>query len=199
MKVFKLIWAVMICSTLSIAQCFGQEASKLNQHLPILISIQFHSLAVPFHHLKSNFRNVGVSIGTEVDYGKSSDMHQQISLVWYHNKAVGNGLMLHSQAVWRPYIEDAFGELKAGIGYNLSRRPVESFQFKNGEWTSVGKRGKGLLVIPVGLGAGFTQEGQNYTETYFMNYQIMAVNGYNRTIPILTETLIQFGTSLKKN
>ena len=100
----------------------AQSGQGLNQNLPFAVTVQFHSLAVPFHNLKSNFKNIGIGIGTELDYGRKSDFHQRFSLIWYCNQAVGNGLLLQSQAIWRPSIgKNGYGELKAGGGYLLSK------------------------------------------------------------------------------
>ena len=54
--------------------------------------------------------------------------------------------------VWRPDFDtQVFGELKTGIGYLISFRPSKSFTQRNGVWTSIGKKGKGMFVIPTGI------------------------------------------------
>ena len=54
-----------------------------------------------------------------------------------------------------------------------------------------------MLAIPVGLGFGYTADRLDYQLSPFLGYQIMALSGYNRSIPVITETLLQVGASFK--
>jgi hypothetical protein len=193
MKTVFAIWLSLLTIGVS-----AQADQRSNMNLPIIISVQFHSISVPFHHMKSNFRNIGIGIGTELDYSNESKFHQRFSLVYYHNKAAGNGWLLQSQALWRPSIgSEGFGELNAGLGYMITKRPVESYKFSNGDWVPAGKKGKGLLIVPVGIGGGYVTDNLRQQMNHFFNYEMMLVTGYNRSIPIVPETLIQFGSSIK--
>ncbi|MDX2301474.1 MAG: hypothetical protein NW226_01685 [Microscillaceae bacterium] len=173
------------------------DQPKDYRNFPIIVTLQFHSLTTPFRNLKSNFRNIGIGIGTEVSYFDSPNWVQQFNILWYHNKAVGNGLMLYTQAAWRPELfAFTYGEIKAGLGCLISNRPSKSFIKNNGHWISVGRKGKAMLTLPVGISLGY----QDYSEqTYlspFISYQVMLLKGYNQTIPIVPESLLQIGTRI---
>jgi len=184
-----------ICLGASICS-FGQD--KLNRsyrNFPIIITIQFHSLALPFKDLKSNFSNVGIGLGTEVSFNGQRDWVQQFTIALNRNQNIGNGLLLFTQTVWRPTIADQFyGEIKAGIGYNYCYRPVESYRPENGKWTSVGRKGKGMLALLGGVSAGYDNYSSSTYLSPFVSYQLMALKGYNKSIPIVPETLLQVGS-----
>jgi len=186
-----------ICLGASICS-FGQD--KLNRsyrNFPIIITIQFHSLALPFKDLKSNFSNVGIGLGTEVSFNGQRDWVQQFTIALNRNQNIGNGLLLFTQTVWRPTIADQFyGEIKAGIGYNYSYRPVESYRPENGKWTSVGRKGKGMLALLGGVSAGYDNYSSSTYLSPFVSYQLMALKGYNKSIPIVPETLLQVGSRI---
>lgn len=170
---------------------------KTYRNYPIVITIQFHSLALPFRDLKTNFSNIGFGLGTEVSHNGRHNWAQQFSLVWYRNKAVGNGLLLYTQAAWRPTIvSDIYSEVKAGIGYLVSFRPVESFKMVDKRWVSVGRKGKGMLVLPVGVSLGHNDFSSETYLSPFVSYQFLLLKDYNKSIPIVPETLIQVGSRI---
>jgi len=176
----------------------GQSPEPKNySDFPLIITIQFHAFALPFRDLKSNFSNVGIGIGTELSFNGKASGAQQIQALWYHNKAMGNGLLLYTQSVWRPYFSsDGYGELKGGVGYLYSFRPSESFEQVNGAWKSKGHKGKGMLTIPIGVSAGYDA---NWNQSYvsnFISYQFLAVSNYNKSIPLVPETLFQIGSRI---
>jgi hypothetical protein len=150
---------------------------------------------MPFKDLATNFSNVGIGIGTEVSYNGKPTGVQQLTAVWYHNKRMGNGLLFYTQAVWRPSLgSTAYGELKTGVGYYYSFRPVESYKQVNGKWISAGHKGKGMLTIPTGISLGSSSYS---TDTYlspFVSYQFLLLKNYNHDIPLVPETLIQVGS-----
>src|SRR5262245_45503330 len=83
------------------------------RNFPLVISLQFHCLSLPFRDIKTNFANVGIGIGTEVSLNGKDNWVQQFQAVWYRNKRVGNGLLFYSQSAWRPAITStAFTEVK---------------------------------------------------------------------------------------
>src|SRR4030095_12097041 len=131
----------------------GQD--KVNnsyRNFPVIITIQFHSLTLPFKDFKSNFSNVGIGVGTEVSFNGKQDWVQQFSIALNRNQNIGNGLLFSTQTVWRPTIADHFyTEIKAGAGYNYCYRPVESYRPENGNWVSVGNKGKGMLTLLGGM------------------------------------------------
>jgi len=179
-----------------IAHC-QSDPPKGYSDFPIIITLQFHSFALPFHDLKSNFSNIGLGIGTEVGLNRKDNIVQQISALWYRNKTIGNGLFFYSQAAWRPEIAtDYYSEIKGGVGYLYAFRPSSSYQQVDGEWQSVGRKGKGMLALPVGIGAGYTiRSSQNYFSP-FISYQFLLVSGYNYSVPIVPETLLQTGVRI---
>lgn len=186
-----------------ISCCFAffakaQTAKPKNyRNYPIVVTLQFHSLALPFRDIKSNFSNMGIGLGTEVSHNGKHNWAQQVSGVWYRNKAAGNGLLFYTQTAWRPTItQGIYSEVKAGIGYLYSFRPVESFKPVNGNWVSVGHKGKGMLALPVGLSIGYNKYSSGTYFSPFVSYQCMLVHKYNKSIPLVPETLIQMGSRI---
>lgn len=168
------------------------------RNFPIIVKLQFHNLAMPFKDVKHNFSNIGLGLGTEFSFNGRSNWVQQFTATWHRNKTVGNSLMLYSQAVWRPTISSGiYTELKAGAGYKYAFRPVESYaQNNNGQWESVGHKGKGMLIIPLGFSVGYQSPSAKAYVSPFIGYQVLLVSGYNSSIPVLPETLIQIGSRI---
>src|SRR4051794_10521209 len=77
---------------------------KSYRNFPVILSIQFHSLSYPFKDFKSNFKNIGFGVGTEISLGSTHDWAQQFQLSWYRNRQAGNGILLYTQSAWRPTI-----------------------------------------------------------------------------------------------
>ncbi|ELR69006.1 hypothetical protein C900_05564 [Fulvivirga imtechensis AK7] len=170
------------------------------QNFPIVLTLQFHAFAMPFQSVLSNFSNVGIGIGTEVSMNGSHEWVQQLNLMWYRNRAIGNGVMLYTQAAWRPeVVSDAYGELKLGAGYLLSFRPAESYKQANGQWISAGRKGKGMLTIPLGVSMGYKGFSSDAFVSSFISYQFMLVRGYNASIPLVPETIVQVGTAIQSD
>src|SRR5205823_2646733 len=100
------------------------EAQKAYRNFPVIITIQFHSLSLPFKNLAYNFSNVGLGLGTEVSFNGKQDWVQQFQIGWIHNKNVGNRLLVYTQTTWRPTLSgNTYGELKAGVGYAVAYHP----------------------------------------------------------------------------
>lgn len=173
------------------------SASERYRDFPLVITLQFHALSMPFKDLKANFSNIGIGIGTEVSYGSDHKWVQQLNLMWYRNKNVGNGLFLYSQAAWRPTIVNHFyGELKMGAGYMLTSRPTASFRQENGHWISAGKKGKGVFVVPIGTSMGHHAYSERTYVSPFASYQLLLLKGYSKSMPLVPETLIQLGSRI---
>lgn len=168
---------------------------------PLAISIQFHGFTMPFKNLSSNFKNVGFGVGTELSLNSANTWVQQVQILWYRNKTIGNGLLIYSQNVWRPTIESSFAEVKFGAGYLYSFRPSTAYKSVNGKWMSGGKKGKGMLALPLGVSFGSYSSLMSSSLAPFVSYQFMLVKGYNASIPIVPQTLLQTGVliSEKKN
>lgn len=170
------------------------------RNFPVVISIQFHSLAMPFRDLKSNFRNIGIGLGTELSLNGYSNWIQQFNIIWFRNKNTGNGWLLNTQVAWRPCLfSDFYGEIKAGLGYQIASRPTESFVEKEGKWTSAGRKGKGMLAVLTGLSFGYQDYSREVYFSPFVSYQAIFLTNYSKSIPVMPETLIQAGVGIHPN
>jgi hypothetical protein len=175
----------------------AQDTSPEYRNFPIVVSLQFQALALPFKDLKANFANIGLGLGTEVSLNGKDNWAQQVNLIWYRNRSTGNGLGLYTQCSWRPTIGSGFfTEVKGGLGYIISFRPVESYQQVGGSWVSAGKKGNGMLAIPVGIGAGYHSNSSDVQVSPFATYQFFLMSGYSKSIPIVPVTIMQVGTRI---
>lgn len=194
MKHFLLSFCSLLLITAATAQ---HEPPKTFRNFPLVVSLQFHSLSFPFKHLRENFKNVGIGIGSEIALGSGPHWAQEFNLVCYRNRAAGNGLGIYTQSAWRPGIAGNFyGAIKLGVGCLYSFRPVQSYQLKEGKWIPAGHRGKWLPVIPVAIGAGLQPYSANTYAAPFINYQLLLLAKYNNVIPVLPNTLIQVGSAI---
>jgi hypothetical protein len=179
---------------------FGHAAAqseKEYRNFPLVVSLQFHALSLPFRDVKSNLANVGIGIGTEVSHNGGHNWAQQFSAVWIRNRAVGDGILIHTQTAWRPTLgAGVYTEVKAGAGYLYAFRPTESYQQVNGAWVGVGHKGKGMLAVPVGVSIGYNKYSSETYISPFVSYQFVVLSGYNKSIPIVPETLLQVGSRI---
>lgn len=172
-------------------------AAKEYRNFPVVVTLQFHSLALPFRDVKTNFSNMGIGLGTEVSLNGKHNWAQQFSLVWYRNRAAGNGLLFYTQSAWRPTLaSNVYTEIKAGAGYLYAFRPVASYRQANGDWMPVGRRGKGLLALPAGISLGYNDYSPGAYFSPFASYQFLLAKGYNKSIPLVPETLVQMGSRI---
>lgn len=173
------------------------DSQNRYRNFPIIVMVQFHNLSMPFKDLKSNFSNIGFGLGTELSYNGKSNWVQQFNVTWHHNKTVGNGIFLYSQAAWRPNISNGvYSEVKAGAGYLYSFRPVTSYKQSKGVWESAANKGKGMLAVPVGISLGYQSYSDKTYISQFISYQFLLISGYNQSIPLVPETLIQVGSRI---
>lgn len=197
MQIIKKLLKLCLCAALASPACGQHNPPKAYRNFPLIVTIQFHSLSLPFRDLTSNFSNIGIGLGTEVSHNGKQNWVQQFNVAWYRNKTVGNGLLLSTQTVWRPTISGSFyTEIKAGLGYHYSFRPVKSFKPVNGTWVAVGHKGKGFLAIPVGVSAGYNKYTAGTYYSPFISYQVLVLKGYNKSVPIVPETLLQAGARI---
>ncbi len=188
---------IVVATLLMFPQAGRTQDTKPYSDFPITISVNFHAFALPFRDLKANFSNIGIGLGTEVALNSSATWVQQVGVVWYHNKALGNGLLFSTQNVWRPALgTNGYGEVKGGVGYLQSFLPSKGFQQTNGIWHETNRKGKGMLCIPLGIGAGYDIRQSQSLISPFINYQFIAVTGYNASIPIVPNTLLQVGSRI---
>lgn len=195
------VFSFLLYILLILQVCKGQiEGVKDYRNFPLVLSIQFHSLAMPFKDFKSNFKNVGFGIGTEISLNGSRNWVQQFDLIWVKNKGIGNALLFSSKAAWRPQVAGGlFTEVKAGVGYMLAKNPSKPYKQKNGEWIVSEKKRKGMLTVPVGIGMGYYQYSPNTFVSPFAGYQLLLVSGYNQTLPLVPQTLLQSGLRIHPN
>ncbi len=173
------------------------NSSKTYRNFPIILSLQFHSLSFPFKDLKTNFKNAGFGLGTEIALGSKHSWAQQFQLLWYRNKQAGNGFIVYTQSSWRPTIvSNIYTELKTGFGLTYNYRPVASFQQINGNWESAGHRGKWLFTVPVGISLGYNKYSDHTYMAPFVTYQILANANYAKSVPVITNSLLQIGTRI---
>ncbi len=185
-------WALAVLLASVFINLHGQKtASNSYQNFPIIVSMQFHAFSMPFKDLKTNFKNVGIGLGTEWSLNRSNSLIQQINLQWIRNRQIGNRFMVNTQSVWRPSLgQNFYGEARIGLGYMISRLPSDGLIFEESRWTQV-NQSKGLFHIPIGLGFGYQV---NSTWATFINYQTLFVSKYNPDVPIVPETILQFGS-----
>lgn len=195
-RIISFVAALLLVSSAS-AQ---NETPRGYTNFPIIITLQFHALSLPFRNLKSNFKNVGIGLGTEVSHNGQQNWVTQMGVLWYHNRNVGNGFMPHIQTAWRPTLAgDVYTEVKAGVGYLISSRPAPAWKQVNGEWQTAGHKGKGMFTIPIGVSAGVNTWSGNTLAAPFVTYQFLLVTGYSTSIPIVPQTLIQTGVRVHLN
>jgi hypothetical protein len=193
----KNLFTVIILLVFHSVACAQESPAPRYRNFPVVLSIQFHSFSLPFRNLRSNFANVGFGIGTEVSHNGKSNWVQQFTALWYRNRAIGNGLMFYTQTAWRPtLVSDVYSEVKVGVGYLYSFRPVESYRQVDGSWLSVGHKGKSMLAIPVGVSLGYDKPSSATYISPFIGYQFVLVKGYNESIPLVPETLVQVGSRI---
>ena len=194
------ILGTILCCCFIFSLRAQNDKGKPYRNFPVVLTLQFHSLSMPFRDLRSNFSNIGFGLGTEVSLNGKQSWVQQISASWHNNKAVGNGILLYTQNTWRPTIVSTmYAEVKAGFGYLYSFRPVESFKQINGAWESVGHKGKSMFTLPVGITVGYTPHSVGTYFSPFVSYQFLIVSGYNKSIPVVPETLFQVGSRFHLN
>lgn len=193
MKILSILvsWLLIVPHTI-----YAQDVKPYSD-FPITISVNFHAFTLPFRDLKTNFRNIGIGIGTEVSLNSSATWVQQVGVVWYHNQALGNGLLFTTQNVWRPtFGSNGYGEVKWGVGYLQSFLPTKGFRMTNGTWQETNRKGKGMFCVPLGIGAGYDIRQSQSIISPFINYQFIAVTGYNTSIPVVPNTIIQIGSRI---
>ena len=190
---------ILAASHQAAAQVNSFESTS-HRNFPVILTLQFQNLALPFKNIRGNFNNIGLGVGTEVSLNGKNNWTQQIHAVWYHNKYMGNGLSLFTQPAWRQHFgAGIYGELKFGIGYLYAYRPIKSFKQVEGNWVSAGYKGKGLLMIPAGLTLGYNKYSATTYISPFASYQFVLVKGYNKSIPVIPQTFIQIGSRIHFN
>ncbi len=174
----------------------AQNNEAIYRNFPIVISIQFHNLAMPFKDLKSNFRNIGIGVGTEISLNGRQDLVQQFQIGFCRNKNIGNNFWIYTQTAYRPTVVGNFyGEIKGGLGWQRNFHPVASYKFANGAWVS-SHAGKSQIIVPFGISAGYYQAQNSTFIAPFATYQVIPALFYNRSIPLNFYSAFQMGTNI---
>ena len=195
MKKKVLILTIGCCLSFSLSS--QSESAENYRNFPIVLTLQFHSLTLPFRDFKSNFSNLGIGLGTEVGWNGKHNWAQQFDVVWYRNKTVGDGLLLQTQLAWRQSLfSNSFAGLQLGAGYLIASRPTTAYQQINNRWTAVGRKGKGMFTLSLGLSAGFHSYDSDTYISPFASYQFLLLNNYNESVPLVPETLLQMGARI---
>ncbi|WP_247232041.1 hypothetical protein [Telluribacter sp. SYSU D00476] len=193
MKNFLLLTFLLWATTYALAQ---EKTAPTNRSLPLMVGVQFHSLALPLRDVKTSFSNVGVFVGTELLLNRKSTLVQQLSVGWQSNRSVGSGMMVMTQTAWRPRIVGAFyTELKAGVGGWYIHHPTDSWRPANGEWVQARNSGKWLPLIPVGISVGLNPS-RGLPISPFISYQLFVAGHYNPSAPLVPNQLLQAGSRI---
>ncbi|MDF7815038.1 hypothetical protein [Hymenobacter sp. YC55] len=169
------------------------SAGALYRNWPVVVGLQFHTLAMPFSDGKSAFSNPGLSVGTEFRYNRRATLLQGLQAGYYHNRYAGNGLYAAPQLVYRPRFGPLYAELRAGAGVLYAMQPGHSYELKDGSWQTNNQGGKLMLMLPVGLSLGYNGRQASPRISPFVSYQVFVLHGYNPAIPVVPNRLLQAG------
>lgn len=163
-----------------------------------LVGISFHALSTPLHKPGNNFRNFGLKIGMELPLNSSDNLRQSIELGYYFNRLNGRSIYVHSDFIFRPRIvNDLRAELRLGPGLGYIWHPRVSLTQQNGEWVT-GHSGKLFPQVHAAFGLSYDNIHIHSLEVSpFIQYEVMAVVGYNRGIPVLPNSFIHVGSRFK--
>lgn len=166
------------------------------ENFPLMLSVKFQNLALPFQDLKTNFKNIGVGLATEVSWGGSKSLVQQFNVMWVFNNASGNTLTFYSQAVYRPSLTGALhGGVKGGISYTFMFKPNPSLAFNGKEWVK-GPSAKGMFGIPAGVHLSWQEPNRSAYSAPYVSYDLFLHSGFNRDVPVLPHTVLEIGNAI---
>ena len=197
-NITRVVLFLLFCTSLGRAQD-TVAGDRDYRNFPLIVSIQFQNLALPFRNLNSNFTHVGFAVGTEVSLNGKQKWAQQFQVGYYLNKEAGNGFFTYTQTVYRPASFNHFyPELKAGIGWQRVFHPVKAYEFQDGNWLPVAG-GKSQLIVPVGISVGYNNYSEKTYASPFVSYQVIPALFYNKGIPLNFYSLFQVGTRIHFN
>lgn len=195
MKMTKLAPLLILVSIGAYGQRSGNtETTALK--LPIIASVNFQTIATPFQDFENNFRNIGIKLGTEVPYNRARNLLQSFNIGYYRNRLNGDGLYINSEFVYRPKIFNPISlEIKLGPGLANVFLPTQPYEPDGeGNWRKVPNHGKLALQVHGSLGIWYQAIDLNKIRlSPFIQYEIVGIVGYNRSIPALPTTLINAG------
>ncbi|WP_224488963.1 hypothetical protein [Robertkochia flava] len=187
-------WVFIVAFSVSGQSDTSPSASFRN--FPLMVSVKFQNLAMPFQDLKGNFMNIGVGLGTEVSWNKSEHWTQQFNIMYFFNRGSGNGFSVYSQMLWRPALyADVLGGIKGGIGYTWLFKPNPSMKNMDGQW-SPASRTKGMLSVPFGVYLSWNElDAETYLSSY-LAYDVFLHSGFNADVPVIPNTFFEAGIGM---
>jgi hypothetical protein len=180
-------------------KAFGLQSGATDSalmKLPIIVSVNFQTIATPFHNLNNNFRNCGIKIGTEIAYNKNGNLLQSFNIGYYRNRLNGDGLYVNSEFIYRPKIYKPIHiEIKLGPGVADVFLPTQPYEPDgNGNWHKASNYGKLALQVHGSLGIWYQSIAINKIRlSPFIQYEIVGIISYNKSIPVLPTTAINIG------
>ena len=180
-------------------KAFSQQSETTDPFLiklPFIVSVNFQTIATPFHNIKNNFRNPGIKIGTEMTYNKKRSILQSFNIGYYRNRLNGDGLYINSEFIYRPKIVKPIRlEIKLGPGLADTFLPTQPYEPDgNGNWYKATNYGKLALQVHGGLGIWYQSIAVNKMKiSPFLQYEIVGIIAYNKSIPVLPTTMINIG------
>ena len=186
-------------------KAFSQKSEATDRflmNLPFIASVNFQTIATPFHNIKNNSRNLGIKIGTEMTYNKKRDILQSFNIGYYRNRLNGDGLYINSEFIYRPKIvKPVHMEIKLGPGLADVFLPTQPYEPDgNGNWSKATNFGKLAVQVHGGLGIWYQSIATNKIKiSPFLQYEIVGIIAYNKSIPVLPTTLINIGCRINFN
>ncbi len=178
---------------------FSQENEPKREYrkLSILGGIQCQNFALPFHDMESNFKHLGLFVGSEISYNQKGTLVQQATLGGYLNREIGNGFYVSTQFVYRQRIlKNLHSELKAGLNYLRVFHPTQAYEYDNGTWKEV-IGGKSQLGFPLDIGFTYSFNTSFAELSPYISYQILPEFFYNKTLPLNIYTSYMIGLRVK--
>jgi hypothetical protein len=178
---------------------FGQEKTATGfSGASFLVGISFHAVSIPLNKPGNNFRNLGLKVGAELPWNKRDNLRQSVELGYYFNRFNGRSLYLHSDFVYRPRIaKDLRADLRLGPGISYIWHPVPAWSHQNGEWVSH-YSGKFFGQVHGAFGLSYNNVRiKSFDASPFIQYEVMAIAGYNRGIAIFPNSFIHMGSRFK--
>ena len=179
--------------------CIAQNRGYHNSYksVSIVLGLQFHSFAMPFSDIESNFNHPGIFVSPETSYNKKETLFQQVTVGAYLNREIGNGIYLSTQFGYRPKIlRGIYGEVKAGLSYLRVFHPTQAFRYLEGRWFET-TGGKSQLGIPIDFGFGYSISTSFGQLAPHVMYQVTPALFYNESIPVNFYTNLIFGLRVK--
>ena len=191
-----LVW--LLVGLLSVQMVNGQSKNERTyRNFPLVLSVQFHRDSYPLKDVRTNFKNLGFGIGSEISLGSGHSWAQQFTLSTYRDKEAGNGVLLYTQSAWRPTIVGhVYTELKAGFGLNYVYAPEEPYRVINGKSYYVGDKARWLFTAPVGISIGYNKFSRQTYVAPFASYQVLLTPDYVKGITIMSHSLFQVGARI---